>query len=131
TVWIFARNLEHAFACADARMIAGRKRHVAQTDHIPFDQSPIVRVEVTLEQPADPFQFFSDIVKRFKTRFEHYVRQRAITHRRHRDRLLRAQPAFPAVTRWINTDLREPAMQWAVMTVLDALEVMPHLVGFP
>src|SRR6185503_20538127 len=106
-----ARDLQHTFARSRARVIAGRERHVTQSDRVSFHEPPVIGIQLSLEEPAHSFQLLADIVERRVTRFEHHVRKRAITHRGHRYRLLRAQPSLPTMTRWIKTDLREPAME--------------------
>src|SRR5689334_17857099 len=94
---MFARDFQHALARSGARVLACSERNVTQPNRVSFHEPPVIRIELPLKEPAHAFQLLADIVKRRVTRIKHHASQRAIAQRRHRDRLLGAQPSFPTM----------------------------------
>src|SRR5215471_3011596 len=128
---MFLLSFEEILTSTSAGMILGSQRHKSRADRVVPYQTPIVRIQQTFAKPSQTLQFVGGVEKRAQDRVENDVAQIAIAQRCQGNGFFSMQPSPPPMTRRIEPDLCEPAIQQTIAAVLQALKILPHLLTAP
>jgi hypothetical protein len=116
-------DVEEAFAGAGPLVPIGRKRHVPRSYLVALHDAEVVRVEERLDARR---RRRSSLTQGVRDRLRDHAAHVTVGNRVVRRRLLRRQPAVPAMVRGVQAEDVQEALERPVAALLDFLEVLPH-----
>ena len=111
--------------------MAGGERKIPDTGGVLPHQAPIIGIESALERPSGASNVAAVLRDGLESRIEDSFGDGFVGENVQRKRLLRAQPAFPAMARRVEAEFREQAMQRAMAAVFQTFEMAAHARRLP
>jgi hypothetical protein len=126
SIRIATRDVEYALPCPVAAVAIGGERQVANSRGVVFDEPPVVRIERPDKKPTQALPKIRRLTNGGEARFDDDAAQMTIGQGLDGNRRFDGQPPTPPMSRWIDAEPRQPAMDRAMPAVLETLEVPPH-----